>query len=298
MFSSIYYIFISFIFFLYTFTNLNIGQIYLTTIKNNQPVFLKPKMVGQNFSDNLTAKSVLIVDQKTRTNLWEKDPGSPRSIASLTKLMTTLVFLKSSPDWQKIIEIKFIDFQHGSSRYLKLGEQLSVKDLFYLGLIGSDNVAISALVRSVGFSEEDYVKLMNQQARLLGMTKTYFSEPTGVSAENISTANDLSQLIYQAFSREEIRQATNLNNYQISINQGKIKREVINTNKLLVDNNFKIFAGKTGSLEAAGYCLVNQLADITNQQIMIIILGSESEDKRFTETKTLANWIFENFIFY
>ncbi len=298
MFTSIYFSFISLIIFLYTFTNFNIGQIYLSPSLNTQSIFNKPKMTGQNFQGEISADSVLIIDAKTKVKLWGKEAETKRPSASLTKLMTALVFLKSAPHWQKVIEIKKADFQYGSSRYLKLGEQLTVKDLFHVGLIGSDNVAITALVRSTGLSEEEFIKRMNQQARLLGMNNSSFVEPTGLLSENVSTATDLSQLVDRAFQETLINQVTSLKNYQLFINPGERTREIINTNKLLGNNEFKIVAGKTGSSVEAGYCLASLLQGNNGQQIVIIVLGSKGDESRFSDTKTLAEWVFANFIFY
>jgi len=298
MFTSIYFSFISLIIFLYTFTNFNIGQIYLSPSLNTQPIFNEPEMTGQNFEGEISADSVLIIDAKTKVKLWGKKTETKRPIASLTKLMTVLVFLQTRPSWQEVVEIKNEDFRYGSSRNLRLGEQLTIKDLFHIGLIGSDNVAISALVRSTGLSEEEFIKRMNQQARLLGMNNTSFVEPTGLLAENVSTATDLSQLTDRVFHEPLISQVTSLNNYQFIINQGKKSREVINTNKLLDNKEIKVLAGKTGSSIEAGYCLASLLQGNSEQQTIIIVLGSRSDENRFADTKTLAEWVFANFIFY
>jgi D-alanyl-D-alanine carboxypeptidase len=298
MFTVIYFLIFSLIFTLYTFSNMTIGEIYFSPgERGNYQILTKPENLGEDFNEPITAESVLIVDKTTKNILWQKNADLERPIASITKLMTALVFLETNPDWQKVIGLQLADFRQGGSFYLRRDEKLSINDLFHLSLINSDNVATLAIVRLTGLSQEEFVNLMNQKARLLGMENTFFTDPTGVNIENVSTAYDVSKLVIEAFTNSFISEVTSLNNYQIIVNE-KEDRLIKNTNKLLNSQEIKVLRGKTGYLEEAGYCLVSEVENSNQKSVYIILLGSQEEDDRFIETKSLASWINESYIIY
>ena len=107
-------------------------------------------------------QNCVALDAVSSKIFFEKNAGEPRSIASITKLMTALVFLEHNPGWESVYKIKAEDKREGGKIYLFTGESVKVKDLFYSSLIASDNVATIALVKSTGMSEEEFVKIMNK----------------------------------------------------------------------------------------------------------------------------------------
>lgn len=298
MFTLIYILIFSLTFSLYTFSNITIGEIYFSPDqKNNYQILTKPEKFGEDFDGAITAESVLIIDKTTKSILWQKEADTERSIASITKLMTALVFLETGPNWQEVIELQYNDFIKGGSFYLRNSEKLTVKDLFYLSLISSDNVATLALINSTGLNQAEFISLMNQKARLLGMESTFFTDPTGVNLDNVSTASDLSQLVIEAFENPFIKEVTSLKNYQIIVNDSE-GRLITNTNILLDNKELNVIRGKTGYLAEAGYCLISEFGNNDQKTIYIILLGSQEEDDRFTDTKILADWVNESYLIY
>lgn len=293
MFIPVYYIIICSFFFFSVFTNFTIYSFYQGNTGSGNKILMAPKKIGDEAMPELTAKNFLAVDHETKTVLLSENEKSQSPIASITKLMTAIVFLQNNPAWDKIIEIKIVDFRGSGSRYLLNGDQLTIKEAFYTALVGSDNIATLALVRNSGLSEEEFIAKMNQEARLYGMNDTKFVEPTGLSPENISTAFDLSLLANKAFAYQEIIEATGLENYRLKINGNPGLVE--NTNKLLIDREVIVLGGKTGYLVEAGYCLISELENQSNQKIIVIILGSRDDDSRFNETKALSQWVFHNY---
>lgn len=291
------YLIISLVLLAYTFTNFTVGHFYtnLTTFENQ--FLLVPRLVGDQFQKELTAKSVLVIDRQTKTVLWAKESGQRRSIASLTKLITALVFLETQPDWEQFIELTTSDFQAGDSRFLRKGEQFTVKDLFNIALISSDNVAVTTLVRSTNIPSAEFINQMNVKARILGMTNSEFIDPTGLSAKNQSTVTDLSKLANKAFADPLIQEALSLKKYSVQVKPKNTLRVIENTNKLLTGENTKFLYGKTGSTEEAGYCLISEYETKNSNQVIIILLGSENDELRFSETKALAEWVSNNFDF-
>jgi D-alanyl-D-alanine carboxypeptidase len=133
-----------------------------------------------DFNKNLTVKSALVLEKRTGNVVFEKSAGEVRPIASLTKLMTALVFLEYNPGWDKIVTLEKTDFVGGATLWLKKGDKVRVKDLFYAMLAGSKNNAAEALVRSTGLKREKFIELMNEKAQNWSLSNTIFYDTTGL----------------------------------------------------------------------------------------------------------------------
>lgn len=243
----------------------------------------------------ITASSAIIIDKESGLVLWQKNPDAEKPVASITKLLTALVFLDNNPGWETTVKIQKSDYRLGGRSYLYSGEEILVKDLFYTALIASSNEATAALVRSTGLNEDEFVVKMNQKAKSIGMSNSRWVEATGLNPDNVSTATDLGLLIQAAFSQPLIVQATQKEEYQFGVLNAERVYTVKNTDKLL-QSYLNILAGKTGYLEEAGYCLVSKIYGPAEQEIYVVVLGSASEASRFQEVKSLAQWSFDNYI--
>jgi D-alanyl-D-alanine carboxypeptidase len=229
---------------------------------------------------------------------YKKQAEVRQPIASISKLMTALVFLDNNPGWDNVYQISSDDFVEGGRRNLFTGERLSLRDLFLSSLVASDNDATVALFRSTGLSEEAFVAKMNEKAVSLGLSNTEFHEVTGLSDKNISTAADVAVLAQAAFSRQEIAEATRMPEYRFTTLDGRSKL-VESTDYLLFDDRqdaaWKIIGGKTGYTEQAGYCFVSQVEDNSGRQIISVVLGSAGKNSRFQESRKLIDWIYSNY---
>ena len=253
------------------------------------------KINNNSMGMEVTASSAMIIDKKTGTVLWQKNPEQVRSLASLTKLMSALVFLDHKPLWDTEVTIQRSDYREGGRIRVYAGEKIKVSDLFNASLVASSNNATMALIRSTGLTEEEFVAEMNAKAKSLEMLKSHFVEPTGLDPENISTAQDVSRLIKAAFNQPAIISATNKEEFQFSVINAPRSYTLENTNKLL-SSYLNIKAGKTGFLDEAGYCLASLIKGDAGEEIYLVVLGSESEPSRFQETKALAQWAFDNYV--
>lgn len=242
----------------------------------------------------VTALSAMIVDKKSGAVLWQKNPEAARPLASITKLMTALVFLEHQPPAETEITIQLSDNRGHGLIHVFPGEKIKAQDLFNASLVASLNNATMALVRSTALSEEQFVAAMNEKAKALGMTETVFIEPTGLDPANVSTASDIIKLIKAAFQKPEIVFATTQAEYRFSVTNADRNYTLKNTDKLL-DSYLQIKAGKTGYLDEAGYCLAAEVIGHENQEILVVVLGSQTELDRFQDLKALAQWAFDNY---
>lgn len=247
-----------------------------------------------------TAESALIVDERTWSVLYEKAPQAVRPIASITKLMTALVLLDYGVDMSSEITISRADYRLGGLINVFSGEIFSTQDVWMVGLIASDNVAISALVRSTGLSEEEFVRRMNAKAVELGMIDSAFVEPTGIENGNVSTANDLTKLLAEAMKQVQISDAVRRPFYRFEAKNKPGVRTAQTTNVLLKsfvnEAPYQILGGKTGFINEAGYCL-SVIVDGPNpaDNIIVILLGADSTEDRFQEVKGLVDWVYGNY---
>lgn len=255
----------------------------------------------------INAISALAIDVKSGLVLFDKNSKEKRPIASITKLMTALVFLEQQSietdklGWDEWIEFNKTDFRNGR-RYLGEGEKITIKDLFAESLIGSDNSATAALARSTGLSEDDFAKEMNNKAKELKMQDSSFSEPTGLDQNNISTARDLAKLVFVAMQKPEITNVLNKENYEFSPINKKIIHKIVNTNWLINDewldeNSYNFIGGKTGYTDEAGYAFVCQIANKNGNGVISVILNTNSVNNRFDETKKIVQWGFGSYNF-
>ncbi len=258
--------------------------------RQNAPIRSNQDSLGMK----VTAKAAMVIDRQTGAVLWQKNPAAVQSIASLTKLMSALVWLENNPGWETAVTVSAGDLRSGGRAYIYAGEKLLARDLFNLALIPSSNSAVMALTRATGLTGEEFVAKMNAKAVSLGMDKTKFTEPTGLSPDNVASAADLIKLAQAAFDREEISSATVRQEFTFQTLNNNRSETVKNTDKLL-NSYLRISAGKTGSLDEAGYCLISEVVGPLGQKLLIVVLGSLSDADRFQDLKALAQWAFDNY---
>lgn len=258
-----------------------------------------PKKVDPNSVGVVTsAVSAIVVDRATGSVLYEKNGEEPRSIGSITKLMTALVFLKGNPDLASPTALQASDVRAGGVQHVSIGDTVTVDDLLHASLVGSDNSATAALVRLSGLSEGNFVGKMNEAASELGMRATTFLDPTGLSADNRSIASDVVRLIDAAMRVDVIREATE---QPVAAFRGSSGRAYsIDTtdellNSFLNRTPYRVIGGKTGFLPEAGYCLGSLVSENDGHEIVVVVLGSETITGRFQDVKALSAWAYKVF---
>jgi len=224
--------------------------------------------------------------------LFLKEASVARPIASLTKLMTALVFLDNNPGFDLEYRITPDDYVAGGKINFWSGDTVTISDLFKSALVGSDNVATLALAHSTGLSEESFVAEMNNRAKRLGMFSSHFVEPTGLSSKNVASAQDLARLLKAALSYPEIAKTTSLSTYGFNTKEGKPRRVETTNDFLRGSNRTLVLEGaKTGYTEEAGYCFAAAITKEEGEETIItVVLGASSSADRFQDTEELANW--------
>ena len=277
------------------------GQAYSHSLPLVEDTGVGPMRIDSNSLGLLTsAESILVVDRRTKKVLYEQGSTQQRSIASITKMMTALVLQDQDLNFNQVVTISPADKIDGGRIWVYSGEEFLVQDLWMAGLVASDNVAIRALVRHTGLSYEEFAAAMNQKAKNLGMDDSIFIEPTGIHSGNKSTAHDLMLLFDEAFNNVQIADAVRRPVYTFSPLNKESLRTIENTNKLLSSylnkEPYHLVGGKTGFTYEAGYCL-GVIADgnENNDEIIAVVLGSDTIQSRFQEIKGIVDWVYRNF---
>ena len=238
---------------------------------------------------DIRAAAAIVFNPETGQVLWEENAQDKRSIASITKVMTALVFLENEPDLSQEVAIERSDVYAASTTYLRAHERISLDNLLHLTLIASDNAAARALARVSHGNSASFVERMNEKAIELGLESTSFADPSGLDPANISSAYDLSRLISFASGNERI--APIMRTAQYSFRTSRRTVNIHNTNRLVTGGEVDVMGGKTGFITKAGYCLATLLRLPQGNQVAVVVLGATSNTGRFWETRHLANWL-------
>jgi len=238
---------------------------------------------------DVRAAAAIIYDPETGRVLWESNSGDTRSIASITKVMTATVFLENNPDLTQEVVVTRDDVTRASTTYLRAGNRITTGDLLHLLLIGSDNAAARALARVSPHGSEGFIDRMNQKADELGLDHTYYADPSGLLAANVSSAYDMARLI--SFVSQDERIASVMRKPQASVMASGRAVTVRSTNQLVRTGDVDVVGGKTGFISKAGYCLATLLRlPQGGPQVAVVVLGARSNADRFWETRHLFNW--------
>jgi len=229
------------------------------------------------------ARNAVVFDPATGEVLYEKNAALSVPIASITKLMTALVFLEQKPDFDREVEVTMTEISGGGHTQLRNHERVAIGDLMHMSLMCSDNVATRVLVRESGKPMEDFLARMNQKALELGLTHSRFVEITGLDERNVSTATDVARLLQAAASQELVREITTTPSYEFR--SSRRAHLISNTNRLLY-GRYEILGGKTGFISEAGYCLVTWVRT-QGREFIAVVLGAPTNATRFADVVRL-----------
>jgi len=230
------------------------------------------------------SRAAVIMDASTGEILFEKNAGSPRPIASLTKLMTNTVFLETDPDLDREVTISRDDILGSGHTQLRAGEVVTIRQLLYHSLMSSDNAATKALVHNSGIPPDEFLDRMNRKADVLGLHNTRFVEFTGLDPQNQGSAEDIAQLLKYAATRPLIAEITSAPEYEYRSNRRV--HHLVNSNRLTRYGQLDVLSGKTGFISSAGYCVATWVRQ-GSRDLITVVLGAPSNPARFNETRRL-----------
>lgn len=269
-------------------------------------------------SMSVQAKAALLVDMDTGYIMYEQNAYEKAYPASITKVMTAALVLDAVQEGtlslDQVITAGDTAWQgldsSSSNQNIQVGEQMSVEDLLYCLMVASANEAANILAVAVAGSIENFVGMMNAKAAQLGCTGTNFVNPDGMPDDNhYTTAYDLYLIAKYAMQNETFRTIVSTKEYYVEpTNMTETRRHFFNTNGLLSTMKYSNYyyeyciGIKTGSTDAAGYCLLSA-AEKDGQRLICVMLGCENpkdeagnvQRLQFSESSRLLDWGFNNF---
>ncbi|WP_411565062.1 D-alanyl-D-alanine endopeptidase [Rubrivivax sp. A210] len=242
--------------------------------------------------DELALKSsvALVIDQDTDEVLFSKNPNAVLPIASITKLMTALVVTEAQLPLDEVLTVTQDDVvaTAGSRSRLNVGTSLTRGEMLHLALMASENRAAHLLGRTYPGGIERFVAEMNAKAGALGMNDTRYVEPTGLSSDNQSSAQDLTRLVKAASAHPVIREFST--SPEAAVPVGRRTVQFRSTNGLVRNPEWDIGLQKTGYIAAAGRCLVMQ-AHLAGRQLIMVLLDSAGKYSRIGDAERIRKWL-------
>jgi D-alanyl-D-alanine endopeptidase (penicillin-binding protein 7) len=241
----------------------------------------------------LKSEAAVVLDTKKGEVIFRKNMERELPIASLTKLMSALVFLDTKPDMDTVVTLTWDDASGSGKSQLRAGEKLTAGDLLHASLMSSSNRAIKALARASGLPPGEFVSRMNRKAKSLGLKNSLFCEPTGLDERNRSTALDCAKLLYFALQDSVIASISGKTSYEfVSQDAKRRKHQIGNTNKLLF-SSLNVKGGKTGYNGASGWCLGTMVEGENGLEMVAVVLGAPTKHTRFKEIRSIVEWCLE-----
>lgn len=254
----------------------------------------------------INAPSAILMEAKTGTVIFEKNPDEIRSPASITKIMTILLIFEALEEGKislqdEVVTSAYAKSMGGSQVFLEEGEVQTVDTLLKCIAVASGNDASVCMAEYIGGTEEEFVNLMNRKAAELGMTNTHFMDCCGLSSsdEHYTTARDVAIMSKELITKyPEVFNYTTLWMEDIThvTNKGESTFTLSSTNKLL--KQYPYANGlKTGSTDKAKYCLsATALKD--EVQLIAVVMAAPDYKVRFEDCKNLLNYGFAKVHFY
>ena len=239
---------------------------------------------------DLKSSVALVIDQDTDEVLFSKNASAVLPIASITKLMTALVVTEAGLALDEVLTVTPEDaaVRAGSSRQLRAGARLTRGEMLHLALMASENRAAYLLGRTYPGGMSDFVEAMNAKAQLLGMHDTRYVEPTGLSSDNRSSAEDLARLVRAASRHPLLRELSTSPEAVVPV--GRQQVQFRNTNGLVRNPEWDIGLQKTGYIAAAGRCVVMQ-TQMAGRQLIMVLLDSAGKYSRIGDAERIRKWL-------
>ena len=252
---------------------------------------------------DIYSNNAIIYNLNDNSILYEKNSDERVSIASLTKIMTAIVAIENIDDINKEVTLTNNDFKglyeaNASLAGFNIGEEVTYKDLLYGLMLPSGAEAAQALCNNISGSVDEYVNLMNNKAKELGLNNTHFKNPTGLDdEEHYSTVKDVSKLFKYALNNEIFKEIISTDKYTTSNNRITLTSTIYKSlNKYNLNMDYLI-GGKTGTTKDAGLCLASiaEYNNIKYLQVTVKAPFSRENPYNYLDQKQIYEYYFNNY---
>lgn len=264
-------------------------------------------VVTDNIMDSETvdiskAKAAVLFDLNDKDVLYAQNPHDRLYPASITKVMTALVALKNGSPDQMLTATDAVKITEPGAQLsgLKAGDTMTLNQALHILLLRSANDVANMIAENIGGSVDQFVEMMNEEAKSLGATNTHFANAHGLPDEDhYTTCYDLYLIFNEAIKYENFSEIIQTTSYQTTYYDGNGKPKEVsytNTNRFLkgdiqAPSNVNIIGGKTGTTNAAGHCLILMARDTGGAPYIAVILGADTNDDLYLQMADLLDEI-------
>ena len=240
----------------------------------------------------LASGSALVIDLKTNEVLYSSNPDVVVPIASVTKLMTAMVALDAKLPLDQRLSVTIRDAREMQGVYsrVRIGSEISRREMLLLTLMSSENRAAASLAHHYPGGYIAFIQAMNAKAKALGMTRTHYVEPTGLSERNVSSANDLVKLLKASQAYPLIEQFSTTSEKTVAFHKPNYTLGFRNTNALVRKPDWSIQLTKTGFTNAAGHCLVMRTV-MNKRPVAFVVLDAFGKYTHMADANRLKKWM-------
>lgn len=230
--------------------------VFFIDFKKETDHLVSDNLVSNNSLSNNWAESMIVMDMRTKRVLNHYQEHKKMLPASITKILTCITCIEHyNLDEIVVVGDEVLDVE-GSSIYLKVGDVITVRDLLYGLMLCSGNDAAKLLAFHLNQNVDDFVYLMNETAKKIGMTDSHFENPSGLNSvsRNTTTAYDMAILMSYAMQNETFRTITKTKTYKANLISNKTM--YFRNKHRLIQENDTVIGGKTGYTKEAKRTLV------------------------------------------
>ena len=245
---------------------------------------------------DINSKYAVVYNLNDDNIIYEKNSNEKSSVASLTKIMTTILTIEKVSNLDDTVTVTYNDLL-GLNGYavagFKAGDKVTYNDLIYALMLPSGADAGQILANSIAGSIEEFANLMNEKANTIGMKNTHFSNPIGKDDDNYSTASDMALLLKYAIKNDKFKDVFNKSEYTTTNNIKLTKTTNSVAKKYSIDIS-SLTGSKTGFTNEASYCLAST-STLNNVNYLVITLGAEKLPDHINDTMYLYNYFDSNY---
>ena len=247
-----------------------------------------------------TAQAVVLYAPDSDTMLYSWNADQELDPSGMNKIMTALLALESG-DPEAMVSVTSTALNSveigAMSAGLKAGESLSLRDLLFLMMVGSANDAAAVIAEHISGSQAAFVTSMNQRAKELGCTNTYFLNPTGLSVEGqYTTARDLAKITAKALKMEAFVELFSAVEYTVPASDTTREHQVFTTNYMMSDATVRdqlddrVTGGKTGALSTTDRSLISTAEQDDQRYLSVVMSAKSSMNDTGTAVRTFGNF--------
>lgn len=263
-----------------------------------------PNIIFAEEVPEISSKNAIMINLNDNSVIYEKNSNEKTLIASMTKIMTSIVAIENIDNLEEKVILTEDIFNNLdkdlSMAGFKANEEVTYNDLLYGALLPSGGDATHALAVFISGSEENFVSLMNKKASELNLKNTHFTNTVGIESKDnmhYSTVEDVSNILKYALNNKTFKKIFKSNIYKTS--DGVL---VFKSTKKSIEKKYEkdfsfILGSKTGYTSKAGLCLAS-IASKNKVNYLLVTAGADKQDgfiNHFLDAEKLYNYFFENY---